>query len=135
MYYYNRCAAYIPANVPPFVNYEVLCLNAVRVNGDYSLQFILNWSSSITGLQCYDHVPDVDRHDIFLRDDLDHRYDHIDSGGCAAVKENLCGSNYSGEDFADCSGWLLFPAAKPEATTFNLVDNRNGFIIEGIVLQ
>lgn len=70
---------------------------------------------------------DTKNENMYMRDNLGNRYNHIDVGGDAAKVIGFWGK----ETF---SGWFLFPEPKPGATYFTFVDRDNHIEIPNMML-
>jgi hypothetical protein len=69
-------------------------------------------------------------YDIYLKDDLENRYDHIDTGGYASQDTTL--NSLGGE--GDCNGWFQFPKAKQGTKSFKFIYSANSVEINDIIL-
>jgi hypothetical protein len=125
-YYFYRCVTYPPSGGLVGAEKVKLCLNTVVVNDDRTMKFNLTWTVFTSIIVAKES--DANNNNIFLLDNLDHEYKHIQTGGCPA---DIRGFARDGES---CTGWFLFPAAQPGATSFRFVDLGNLISFDDLVL-
>jgi hypothetical protein len=99
----------------PIVAYGniTVCLGYVLVyenlNMEFGVFYSLSTSKGFTG--DVSKAADTNNHAVFLTDNNSRAYEHIQVGGCATTKLKTSKTK-------SCSGWFLFPPAKPGATSF-----------------
>ncbi|MBN1535085.1 MAG: hypothetical protein JW908_00015 [Anaerolineales bacterium] len=111
------------------------CVPSIEVRLNGYMQFNFTWTLDfIDGLPPIKKYADTDNRNMYITDNISHRYDHIEVGGQAAY------DIYIG-DAIPVEGWFLFLPAKQNATIFSFHDDDQGLQIEnidlssGIVLQ
>ncbi|MGB7537563.1 MAG: hypothetical protein WBM17_03410 [Anaerolineales bacterium] len=126
-YFIYRCGTYIPGGRLSGAQKVQLCLTTVVINDDFTLKFNLTWEvfTSVSGIK----DSDANNNNIILLDNLENEYRHTQTGGCAAKDASF------GSSGGKCSGWFLFPPAKPGVTSFRYVDLGNLISFDNLVFM
>jgi hypothetical protein len=125
VYPVNRCIVHTAATGIQMQ----LCVNQIMVETNHTSKVQVTWTG-IYQDNTY-HIrkgSDINNPNMYLTDNLGHRYDHTQVGGAAAQDVQL----YHNQP---AQGWFQFPAFQPGATVFTFHDDDLGQKIEGIVLQ
>jgi hypothetical protein len=128
-YAFKKCTSYKPdPNRSRYIDQVNLCLTSVTIEDNGAMRFNVKWGAYADAnfnVQLDTYAGDTS---IVLVDNLENEYRHTQEGGCAATPTQLTHSH------PDCSGWFLFPAAKPGATSFAFIDFMHGVSLDNIVL-
>jgi hypothetical protein len=127
IYPVNRCAK-SSLNINGAYKGELTeCVLSVEVRSSGLMQFNFTWTANLvedTPIIKYD---DMNNSNMYIMDNLQNRYDHIDVGGAAAQTVDM----YNG---IPVEGWFLFLPAKQGATSFIFHDDDQGAAIDAIIL-
>ena len=104
------------------------CIPEVEVWETGYMQFNITWTADlIDEIDTIIKWTDAEDHNIYLMDNLDNRYDHVQVGGSAGQTTLL----YDG---VPAEGWFLFLPAKENAARFTFYDDDQGIAIPFIRL-
>jgi hypothetical protein len=103
------------------------CVLSVEVTTDYSMIFNVSWTANFPKFVIATKKSDINNTNMYIRDDLGNRYNHISAGGAAAIEVDI-------EDGETVTGWFAFPPAKIGATEFAFHDADNDVFVGGMVL-
>jgi hypothetical protein len=129
-YVINRCvdSSVYAASDGTYIAELTECVPSVEVRADGYMQFNYTWTLDFANdsyhITKYD---DADNQNMYITDNLNNHYDHIEVGGAAAHTVTM----YDNEPV---EGWFLFIPAKQSATTFVFHDDDQGVSIKNIIL-
>lgn len=94
------------------------------------MEFTVTWSVNFLSGTDARKKSDTYNRNMYLIDNLGHRYDHIGTGGAA----QLGGSAHQGQ-FTVMDGTFLFPPAQPGASVFTFHDDDQHVTIPNLMLH
>lgn len=104
------------------------CVPSVEVRMNGYMQFNFTWTLDfIDGLPPIKKYSDSDNPNMYVTENIDNHYSHVEVGGEAAY------DMFIGDDIP-VEGWFLFPPAKQNAAIFSFHDDDQGVSINDIVL-
>jgi hypothetical protein len=105
-----------------------MCVVEVEINPDYQMRFLISWTAHISEVgRTIIKLPDVGNLNMYVTDEYNNRYDHIELGGSATETVEL-------SDGQSASGWYLFPQPMPNAREFVFHDDDTNATIDHIIL-
>jgi hypothetical protein len=107
----------------------IFCVEQITVRSDGRLKLNVSWMGQYQD-ETYQlkKDSDADNRNMYLTDNLGHRYDHTETGGAAATEVVL-------NHWQPVSGWFLFPSPASGATTLTFHDDDLEQLIRGINLS
>jgi len=130
IYSVNKCveSSVYAQSTGDYIGELTECVPSVEVRLNGYMQFNFTWTLDfIEGLPPIKKYADTDNRNMYITDNISHRYDHVEVGGEAAY------DIYIG-DAIPVEGWFLFLPAKQNATIFSFHDDDQGVSIDDIVL-
>ncbi len=124
----NRCSSVlIPNNGVDIARMDV-CVTNVQERIDGNLNILTRWTATflVGGPYSVTKYSDAGNTQMYLRDSLGHRYDHIDLIGAAAQNITFTSA------FTTTTGGYVFPGRAPGATVFAFHDDDQGTVIADI---
>ncbi len=101
------------------------CILSVTIRDDGHMIFEVSWTVHFWDTPTATKLSDADNHNMYLNDNLGNRYDHINTGGSAAMDVILVNGETT-------TGWFEFDPAQEGATSFTFYDDDNGISIFGM---
>jgi uncharacterized repeat protein (TIGR01451 family) len=115
----NRCAQYPVDLNGQHIALVTLCVTSIQIREDSQMVFNVNWHVSfyVSGHYVYKNS-DVGNRNMYITDNLGHRYDAVAWGGAAAQQIYFYGPYPQSAD-----GSFQFPGPAPSATVFTFHDD------------
>jgi hypothetical protein len=103
------------------------CIPRVEIQSDGFMRFYFVWIAHLTSVPSVTKYSDAENPNMYIKDNLLNRYDHVEVGGAAA-------QNVTMYNDIPVEGWFLFIPAKQGADTFSFYDDDQNVVIENIKL-
>lgn len=131
IYTVNKCveSSVYAQSTGDYIGELTECVPSIEVRLNGTMQFNFTWTLDfIEGLPPIRKYNDADNPNMYVTDNVDNHYDHIEVGGDAANDIFI-------EDAIPVEGWFLFLPAKQNATMFSFHDDDQGVSIDNIDLS
>jgi len=125
----NACASYNIATSDTHVKIN-WCVASVVVKDSGNMEFIVTWSAEFLDGSVARKHSDMYNKNMYLIDNLGHRYDHIITNGAARL-----GGMVHRDGPKTIDGVFVFPPAQPGATVFAFHDDDQLVVIPNINLS
>ena len=104
------------------------CVIRIEVDRNGYMLFTVSWTALMPPDRTMTMHSDVGNRNMYLRDELGNRYDHIGVSGSASTGYIFTDNNET------TTGSFIFPPAKPGAHTFTFYDDDNMVEVANLVL-